>query len=81
MPLERALRETIDRHALLAAGDVVVLGVSGGADSLVRVGGAWFSVARSLQPTNVATTSIRTAMRVGHLTFLTCLLIDPCLPA
>jgi len=37
MALERTVRETIERHALLSAGDVVVLGVSGGPDSLAML--------------------------------------------
>jgi tRNA(Ile)-lysidine synthase len=37
MSLERTVRETIERHALLPAGEVVVLGVSGGPDSLAML--------------------------------------------
>jgi len=37
MALERAVRETIERHDLLPAGETVVLGVSGGPDSLAML--------------------------------------------
>jgi len=37
MALERTVRETIERHDLLPAGETVVLGVSGGPDSLAML--------------------------------------------
>ena len=37
MSLERTVRETMERHALMPAGGVVVLGVSGGPDSLAML--------------------------------------------
>ncbi|HHX44464.1 MAG TPA: tRNA lysidine(34) synthetase TilS [Chloroflexi bacterium] len=37
MALERAVRETIERHSLLPVGETVILGVSGGADSLAML--------------------------------------------
>ncbi len=56
MSLERTVRETIGRYALLPAGEVVVLGVSGGPDSLAM-----------LHLLSRLAGEYRVALHVGHL--------------